>query len=120
LGGEVWNHRTCGSTVAHLSREREVWSHRTHGSTGAHLIRELRFGAIGHVATPESTATESQGPDPEDTWHYQSPPQPGGEVRSHKTRGSAGAHLNWEARFGAVGHMAAPEPTSAGRGGPVP
>jgi hypothetical protein len=45
----------------------------------------------------------------------QSPPQVRGEVRSHKTRGSTGAHLGWEVRSRAVGHVAVPEPTSAGR-----
>jgi hypothetical protein len=30
------------------------------------------------------------------------------------TRGSVGAHLSREVRFGAIGHVAAPEPTSFG------
>jgi hypothetical protein len=33
------------------------------------------------------------------------------------TRGSTGAHLSKEVRSGAVGHVAAPEPTSVGRCG---
>jgi hypothetical protein len=39
----------------------------------------------------------------------------GGEVQSHRTCGSTGAHLSREARSGAIGHVAALEPTSAGR-----
>jgi hypothetical protein len=53
-------------------------------------------------------------------WQHQSPPQPGGEVRSHRTRGSAGAHLSREVRSGAIGHVEAPEPTSTERRGPEP
>jgi hypothetical protein len=41
--------------------------------------------------------------------------EPGGEVQSRGARGSAGAHLSWEVRFGAIRHMAAPEPISAER-----
>jgi hypothetical protein len=55
-----------------------------------------------------------------DTWQYRSPAQPGGEVRSHSTRGNTESHLNREARFGAIGHEAAPEPTSVERRGPEP
>jgi hypothetical protein len=40
-----------------------------------------------------------------------------GRAWSHGTRGSAGAHLGRNVRSGAAGHMAAPEPTSAGRCG---
>jgi hypothetical protein len=43
-----------------------------------------------------------------------------GKVRSHSTRGSTGVHLSWEVRSGAIGHVAAPEPISAGRRGPEP
>jgi hypothetical protein len=41
----------------------------------------------------------------------------GGRAQSHVTHGSAGAHLGREVRSGATGHMAALEPTSAGRCG---
>jgi hypothetical protein len=41
----------------------------------------------------------------------------GGRAQSHGARGSAGAHLGREIRSGAAGHMAALEPTSAGRCG---
>jgi hypothetical protein len=53
--------------------------------------------------------------EPRDTWQYQSPPQLGGKVRSHRTRGSTEAHLSREVRSRGIGHMAAPEPTSAER-----
>jgi hypothetical protein len=51
-------------------------------------------------------------------WLHQSPPRQEGEARGRGTCGSAGAHLSREARSGATGHVAAPEPTSAGRRGP--
>jgi hypothetical protein len=41
-----------------------------------------------------------------------------GRVWIHGTRGSVGAHLGREVRSEAVGHVVAPEPTSAGRCGP--
>jgi hypothetical protein len=53
--------------------------------------------------------------EPWDTWQRQSSPQSGGEVHSHMTRGSTGAHLSWEVRFEAIVHVAAPEPISVGR-----
>jgi hypothetical protein len=37
-----------------------------------------------------------------DTWQRRSLPQSGGEVWSHRTRGSVGAHLSREARSGAI------------------
>jgi hypothetical protein len=40
----------------------------THGNSGAHLNREERFGAIGHLAVPEPTSVERQGPEPYDIW----------------------------------------------------
>jgi hypothetical protein len=58
-------------------------------------------GALGHVTAPELS-------------------QLGGEVRSYKACGSTGAHLSWEVRSGAIGHMAVPEPTSVERRGPEP
>jgi hypothetical protein len=77
-------------------------------------------GAAGHMAAPEPTSAERRGPEPRDTWQRRSPPQRGGEVRSHETHGSVGAHLSREARSGAIGHVAASEPISAGRRGPEP
>jgi hypothetical protein len=44
--------------------------------------------------------------------------QQGSEVRGHGPRGSTGAHLSKEVRSGVAGHVAPPEPTSAGRCGP--
>jgi hypothetical protein len=93
----------------------EVWSHSTRDSAGSHLSREVRSGAVGHVAAPEPTSAGRQGPEPEDTWQGQGPPQPRGEVQSHRTHGSAGAHLSWEARSGVIEHVAAPELPSVGR-----
>jgi hypothetical protein len=46
-------------------------------------------------------------------WQRRSPLPSGGDVRSHRTRDSAGAHLNLEARSGAAGHVTASESTSA-------
>jgi hypothetical protein len=77
-------------------------------------------GAVGHVAAPEPTPTGRRGPKTQDTWQHQSPPQPGGEVRSYSTHGSTRTHLSREARSGAIGHVVVPEPTSAVRRGPEP
>jgi hypothetical protein len=52
-------------------------------------------GVTRHLTASEPTLTERRG------------------LRSHRTRGSAGAHISREARSGAIGHVAAPEPTSA-------
>jgi hypothetical protein len=57
--------------------------------------------AVGHVAAPEL-------------------PSQKGRTVSRATRGSTGAHLVKEARFGAEGYVAAPELTSARRRGPGP
>jgi hypothetical protein len=75
--------------------------------------REVGFGAVGHVAAPEPTSVGMRGPEPYDMWQHRSPPQSIGEVWSHRTHGSTGAHLGRVVRFGAVGHVAAPDPTSA-------
>jgi hypothetical protein len=52
---------------------------------------------------------------PQDMWQRRSSPQQGGKVQSYRTRGSVKAHLSREVRSGAIGHVAALEPTSAGR-----
>jgi hypothetical protein len=78
----------------------------TRGSAGAYLSQEARSGAIRHVTALEPTPTEMRDPEPYDKWQRQSPPQLGGEVQSHRTRGSTGPHLSWEARSGAVRHVA--------------
>jgi hypothetical protein len=91
----------------------EVRSHRTCGSVGAHLSREVRSRVIGHVAVSEPTLVGRRGLEPYDTWQRRSPPQSGDEVRSHRTRGSAGAHLSLEAMSGATGmwqHRSPPQP----------
>jgi uncharacterized protein YqgV (UPF0045/DUF77 family) len=75
----------------------------TNKSARLFFMLEIRGsqGVAGHVAASD-------------------PPQPGGEVQRHRTRGSAGAHLSREVRSGAIGHVAALEPTSAGRQGLEP
>jgi hypothetical protein len=55
-----------------------------------------------------------------DAWQRRYSHWSGDRVRSHRTRGSVGAHLCREVRSGAIGHVAVPEPTSAGRQGPEP
>jgi hypothetical protein len=90
-------------------------SHGTRGSAGAHLGRKARSGAKGHVAALEFISVRRQGLGPRDTWQRQNPPRQGGEVRGRGTRGSAGAHLGSEVRFGATRHVAALESTSVGR-----
>jgi hypothetical protein len=77
-------------------------------------------GAAGYMLVLEPTSTRRRGPEPYDTWQRRSSPQPGGEVQSHRTHGSAGAHLSWEVRSRAIGHVAASELASAGRRGPEP
>jgi hypothetical protein len=56
------------------------------------------LGVVGYVATPELSSR-------------------GGRARSHGTRGSTGAHLIREARFGAEGHVTVTELTSTRRRG---
>jgi hypothetical protein len=89
----------------------EVQSHRTHGNIGAHLSREVRYRGIGNVVAPEPTSTGRWGSELRGMWQRRSPSQPKGEVRSHRTRGSARAHLSWEVKSGAAGHVTAPKPT---------
>jgi hypothetical protein len=69
------------------------------------------------VAAPKRTSTRRRNPGPWDTWEHRSSSHQGGEVRGHKTCSSVRAHLSKEARSEAMGHMVAPEPTSAGRCG---
>jgi hypothetical protein len=70
---------------------------------------------VRHVAAPELTSARRRGSELRDTWRRWISSQQGGEVRGHTTRGSAEAHLSKEARFGATGHMVAPELTLARR-----
>jgi hypothetical protein len=91
---------------------RNTWQHRSSP------LGEAESGAMGHVAPPEPTSAGSQGSELRNTCQRQSTTQQGGEAQSHGPHGSTGAHLNKEVMSGAVGHVAAPEPTSAGRCGP--
>jgi hypothetical protein len=89
-----------------------------HGSTRALPLREVGSDAMRHAAAPELSSVGWHGLEPRDTWWHHIPSRSGGEVQGRGTRDSAGAHLDREVRFGAVGHMAAPEPISTGRQGP--
>jgi hypothetical protein len=74
---------------------------------------EARSGTVGHMVTPVPISGVRCGYVAASELTSQE-----GRARSQGTRGSAGAHLSTEVRSGAVGHMVAPEPTSAGRCGP--
>jgi hypothetical protein len=74
----------------------EVQIHMTCGSAGVHLNQEARSEAIGHMTALEPTSAWRWGPEPRGMWQHQSPPQMWGEVRSHMTCGSTGAHLSSE------------------------
>jgi hypothetical protein len=114
---EPWDTWRCRSPPQQGGR---VWDRRTRGSTGAFLSREVGSRAAGHVAAPEPSSAGRPGPGLWDTWRRRSLPQQGGRVRGRRTRGRAGAFLSREAASGAVGHVAASEPSSAGRSGPGP
>jgi hypothetical protein len=73
------------------------------------------LGVVGYVA---ASKLSSRGGEAGATWQRRSSTQQGGEARVDGTQGGTGAHLGSKAMSGAVGHMAAPEPTSAGRCGP--
>jgi hypothetical protein len=87
---------------------------RTGRSARLFFMLEAHGPQARHVVTPVLTSAGRRGPVPSDTWQRQSPPQLGGKIRSHRTRGSVGAHLSLEARSRAAGHVAAPEPISVG------
>jgi hypothetical protein len=70
--------------------------------------------AVGHVVAPEPISAGRRGPEPQDTRHRRSSPQSGGEVRSHRTCGSTGVHLNQEASSGAAGHRQRQSPHQSG------
>jgi hypothetical protein len=69
------------------------------------------------VIVPEPTSAGRRGPELRNAWQCRSSTQQGDEARGHRPCGSTGAHLSKEVRSGAAGHVAAPEPTSAGRCG---
>jgi hypothetical protein len=102
---DTWQHRSSRLTKA---EPRAVG----HMSTPELPPQEGR--ALGYVAAPELKSARRRGPRQQDTWRRRSPPQQGGEVRGHGTRGGAGAHLSKVARSRAAEHMAVPETTSAG------
>jgi hypothetical protein len=83
-----------------------IWCHGTHGSAGALPSWKAGSGVVGHMAAPEPSRAGRQDLEPWDTWQNWSPPQLRGEIWNHRTHGSTGAHLIWEARSGVVGHVA--------------
>jgi hypothetical protein len=93
---------------------RPIRNRGTRGSTGTLPDREAGSEAIGHAAMLEPTSAGRWGPEPQDSWQRQSPPQPRDEVWSHRAHGSIGAHLNRELRSRDVGHVVAPEPIPTG------
>jgi hypothetical protein len=82
------------------------------------LVAHDPQGVTGYVAASEPSSTGRRGLEPYDTWQRRSSPQLGGEVESHRTHGSTGAHFSWEAMFGAIGQVTASELTSAEKQGP--
>jgi hypothetical protein len=50
------------------SRGGRARSYETRDITRAHLVREAKSGAEGHVAAPELTLSERQGPELRDMW----------------------------------------------------
>jgi hypothetical protein len=74
-------------------------------------------GAVGHVVAPKLLSQE-----PRAVGHVAAPEllSQEGRARSPGTRGSTGAHLSKEARFGALGHMTTPVLTSVRRRGLEP
>jgi hypothetical protein len=98
-----WKHASLVACLGQLSLSLFLWSTVRRGpwDTWQHRSSPLRKAeprAVGHVAALELPSQE-------------------GRAQSPGTRGSAGAHLSKEARFGAEGHVAAPELTSARRRG---
>jgi hypothetical protein len=77
-------------------------------------LGEAEPRAMGHVAALESTSTGRRGPELRNTWQRRSSTQQGGETQGHEPCDNTGAHLSKEVRFGAAGHVAAPDPTSVG------
>jgi hypothetical protein len=63
-------HSPLGAVAASelSSRGGRARSHRPHGSTRAHIVREARSRFEGHVAAPELTSAQRNGPGPWDTW----------------------------------------------------
>jgi hypothetical protein len=113
-GGEAiatWQRQSPTSAGRRGPELRNTWQHRS--ST----LGEAEPGAMGHVAAPEPTSAGRRGPELRNTWRRRSSTQQGDEARGHGPRGSTEAHLSKEVRPGVAGHVAALEPTSAGRCG---
>jgi hypothetical protein len=116
-GGRIRSCRTHDAPERSLARRRDPEPRYTWRSI-ALPYRETGSGAVGHVAhrSPPLQGGRIQSCRTRDA------PEPnlaGRRVQSHGTRGCARALPIREARSGATGHVAAPEPTSAGRQGPV-
>jgi hypothetical protein len=107
----MWQHRSPPK------QGRGVRSRGACGNAGALPIREAGSGATGHVATPEPSQAGTRDTEPRGTWQRRSPPEQRG-VWSRGTRGNARSLSSREAGSGAAGHVAAPEPSRAGRWGP--
>jgi hypothetical protein len=88
-----------------------MWQHQSSP------LEEAEPGDIGYVVASKTTSTGRSGLKLRDMWQRRSSPQQRGEVWNHGKDGRTGVHLGREARSGATGHVAATEPTSAGRRG---
>jgi hypothetical protein len=55
--------------------------------------------------TPEPSLTGRRDREPRYSWRHRSPSNQVGRIRMHWTHGSPGAHLDWEAGSGVVGHV---------------
>jgi hypothetical protein len=88
---------------------RNMWQRRSSP------LGEVEPGVMRYVTAPEPTSTWRRGPELRNTWRRRSSTQQGGDVRGHGSHGSTGAHFSKEVRSEAARHIAASEPTSAGR-----
>jgi hypothetical protein len=101
--------KTCGRAVETRRPSRIVRPAKPFFISETHGPQRV----VRHEAAPEPTPVGRQDPEPWDTWQCRSPPWLGGEARRYRTCGRARAHPDTEVRFGAAGHVVAPEPTSA-------
>jgi hypothetical protein len=119
----------CSYLFAHLaSIDCAACSHVMHALDGPtsgvlqmcvhweHAFLTAQAGLLGSFLCLKLTTHRK----PRDTWQCQSPPQLGGEVRSHRTHDNTRAHLGREVRSEAIEQVPVPEPTSAERCGPEP
>jgi hypothetical protein len=83
------------TTLEPPSAEKRVRSCGIRGSAETLPSREIGFRTVGHMAALEPSPVGRQGPEPWDTWWYQSPPQLGGGVQNHGTHGSMFCSLPW-------------------------